>query len=38
MNLCPVDSRPVQVRLDLERLRATKGPDGFWSWSGDGGS
>ncbi len=31
MNLCPVDSRPVQVRLDLERLRATKGPDGFWS-------
>jgi threonine synthase len=31
MNLCPADERPVQVVLDLERLRAERGPDRFWS-------
>ena len=31
MNLCPVDERPVQVVLDLDRLRAERGPDRFWS-------
>jgi threonine synthase len=31
MNLCPVDDRPVQVVLDLERLRRERGRDGFWS-------
>jgi threonine synthase len=30
MNLCPKDERPVQVVLDLDRLRAERGPDGFW--------
>jgi threonine synthase len=31
MNLCPVDDRPVQVVLDLDRLKAERGPDRFWS-------
>jgi len=31
MNLCPVDDRPVQVVLDLDRLRAERGPDRFWT-------
>ncbi len=31
MNLCPVDDRPVQVVLDLDRLQAERGPDRFWS-------
>ena len=31
MNLCPVDERPVQIVLDLLRLRAERGRDGFWS-------
>jgi threonine synthase len=31
MNLCEKDGRPVQVRLDLERLRAERGPSGWWS-------
>lgn len=30
MNLCERDGRPVQVVLDLERLRAERGPDGGW--------
>jgi threonine synthase len=30
MNLCPVDNRPVQVELDLERLAAERGRDGWW--------
>jgi threonine synthase len=30
MNLCERDQRPVQVVLDLERLRAERGPDGGW--------
>ena len=30
MNLCPVDGRPVQVVLDLERLKAERGPEGGW--------
>ncbi len=31
MNLCPVDDRPVRVVLDLDRLRAERGPDRFWN-------
>jgi len=30
MNLCERDGRPVQVRIDLERLQAERGRDGFW--------
>jgi threonine synthase len=30
MNLCPRDNRPVQVVIDLERLKAERGPDGWW--------
>ncbi|MEW4569152.1 threonine synthase [Tautonia sp. JC769] len=30
MNLCEGDGRPVQVVLDLDRLRAEQGPDRFW--------
>jgi threonine synthase len=30
MNLCPHDGRPVQMRLDLDRLRKETGPDGWW--------
>jgi threonine synthase len=30
MNLCEVDNRPVQIVLDLERLKAERGPDGGW--------
>jgi threonine synthase len=29
MNLCPADGRPVEIVLDLERLRAER-PDGTW--------
>jgi threonine synthase len=29
MNLCDHDGRPVQVAIDLERLRAERGPAGF---------
>ena len=29
MNLCPVDNRPVQAIIDLERLQAEQ-PDGSW--------
>lgn len=31
MNLCERDGRPVQVAIDLERLRSEKGRDGFWN-------
>ena len=31
MNLCPKDGRPVQVMLDLDRLRTERGPDGWWN-------
>src|SRR3954447_18337193 len=30
MNLCEKDGRPVQMTLDLERLRAERGRDGWW--------
>lgn len=30
MNLCERDGRPVQVVLDLDRLKAERGPDGGW--------
>lgn len=30
MNLCDHDGRPVQVRIDLERLMADHGRDGWW--------
>ena len=30
MNLCPVDNRPVQVVIDVDRLKAEKGQDGWW--------
>jgi threonine synthase len=30
MNLCPADGRPVQVVMDLERLKSERGPDGWW--------
>ncbi len=31
MNLCEVDGRPVQVVIDLDRLKADLGPSGFWN-------
>ncbi len=31
MNLCERDNRPVQMVLDLDRLRRTTGPDGWWN-------
>ena len=31
MNLCEHDGRPVQVILDLERLRFEQGRDGWWN-------
>jgi threonine synthase len=30
MNLCPGDGRPVQVTMDLLRLRSERGQDGWW--------
>ncbi len=30
MNLCPRDNRPVQVMIDLDRLKAEQGRDGWW--------
>jgi threonine synthase len=30
MNLCERDGRPVQMVLDLDRLKAERGPDGGW--------
>ena len=30
MNLCERDGRPVQIILDLDRLRAERGRDGWW--------
>ncbi len=31
MNLCERDGRPVQISIDIERLRAERGRDGFWN-------
>ena len=31
MNLCPHDGRPLQVVIDLERLKAEYGADGWWN-------
>jgi threonine synthase len=31
MNLCPRDGRPVRIGLDLERLEAERGRDGWWT-------
>ena len=31
MNLCERDGRPLQVVLDLERLKSERGRDGWWS-------
>ncbi|WP_435007702.1 threonine synthase [Tundrisphaera lichenicola] len=31
MNLCERDGRPVQVMLDLDRLKSERGPDGGWN-------
>ncbi len=31
MNLCPVDNRPVQMVLDMERIKAERGPDAGWN-------
>lgn len=31
MNLCPVDGRPVSIVLDLERLRAERGTEGWYT-------
>jgi threonine synthase len=31
MNLCERDGRPLQVVVDLERLRAERGRDGWWT-------
>lgn len=30
MNLCERDGRPVQIAMDLDRLRVERGPQGFW--------
>jgi threonine synthase len=31
MNLCERDSRPLQMIVDCERLKAKRGPDGWWN-------
>jgi len=31
MNLCPHDGRPIQVMMDLDRLKAECGRDGWWN-------
>jgi len=31
MNLCERDGRPVQIAIDIERLRSERGRDGFWN-------
>jgi len=31
MNLCERDSRPLQIIVDCERLKAERGPDGWWN-------
>jgi len=31
MNLCPHDGRPLQIVMDLEKLKAQRGPDGWWN-------
>ncbi len=30
MNLCEADGRPVQMILDIDRIKAERGPDGGW--------
>ena len=30
LNLCPKDGRPVQMVLDLDRLKSERGRDGWW--------
>jgi threonine synthase len=31
LNLCPLDGRPVQIVMNLERLKAECGADGWWN-------
>ncbi len=31
MNLCPHDGRPVQMIMDLDRLKAERGREGWWN-------
>jgi len=31
MNLCPQDNRPVQIVIDLDRLKSEQGRDGWWN-------
>ena len=31
MNLCPHDGRPIQMVMDLDRLKAERGRDGWWN-------
>ena len=31
MNLCEADGRPVQLVLDLDRIKSERGPDGGWN-------
>jgi threonine synthase len=31
VNLCPRDGRPLQIVMDLARLKAGRGPDGWWN-------
>src|SRR5271155_4495283 len=31
INLCPHDARPLQIVMDLERLKAKRGADGWWT-------
>ena len=31
INLCPHDGRPLQIVMDLERLKAKRGADGWWT-------
>ncbi|MGC8639291.1 MAG: threonine synthase [Isosphaeraceae bacterium] len=31
INLCPQDGRPLQMVIDLERLKAERGADGWWN-------
>ena len=31
INLCPQDGRPLQMMIDLDRLKAERGADGWWN-------
>jgi threonine synthase len=31
LNLCPSDARPIQMVIDLARLKAERGADGWWN-------